>query len=110
MNRRNFTQVGATVIGLSPFMGFPNSKKALPQKPAWILELIRLNDKQINDNPNPQITDPQSPDLGAICDGDGIPNALSTGGYMSLWAISVSCPESIHYASSILIQSIEKGA
>ena len=110
MNRRNFTQVGATVIGLSPFMGFANSKKALPQKPAWILELIRLNDKQINDNPNPQITDPQSPDLGAICDGDGIPNALSTGGYMSLWAISVSCPESIHYASSILIQSIEKGA
>ena len=62
MNRRNFTQVGATVIGLSPFMGFANSKKALPQKPAWILELIRLNDKQINDNPNPQITDPQSPD------------------------------------------------
>lgn len=110
MNRRNFTQVGATVIGLSPFMGFANSKKALPQKPAWILDLIRLNDKQINDNPNPQITDPQSPDLGAICDGDGIPNALSTGGYMSLWAISVSCPESIHYASSILIQSIEKGA
>lgn len=110
MNRRNFTQVGATVIGLSPFMGFANSKKALPQKPAWILDLIRLNDKQINDNPNPQITDPQSPDLGAICDGNGIPNALSTGGYISLWAISVSCPESIHYASSILIQSIEKGA
>ena len=110
MNRRNFTQLGATVIGLSPFMGFAYSKKALPQKPAWILELIRLNDKQINDNPNPQITDPQSPDLGAICDGDGIPNALSTGGYISLWAISVSCPESIHYASSILIQSIEKGA
>lgn len=110
MNRRNFTQVGATVIGLSPFMGFANSKKALPQKPAWILELIRLNDKQINDNPNPQITDLQSPDLGAIRDGDGIPNALSTGGYISLWAISVSCPESIYYASFNLIQSIEKGA
>lgn len=110
MNRRNFAQLGATVIGLSPFMGFANSKKALPQKPAWLLDLIRLNDKQISDNPNPQITDPQSPDLGAICDGDGIPNALSTGGYISLWAISVSCPESIYYASSNLLQSIEKGA
>jgi hypothetical protein len=110
MNRRNFTQLGATVIGLSPFMGFAYSKKALPQKPAWLLDLIRLNDKQISDNPNPQITDPQSPDLGAICDGDGIPNALSTGGYISLWAISVSCPESIYYASSNLLQSIEKGA
>jgi len=110
MNRRNFAHLGATVIGLSPFMGFANSKKALPQKPAWLLNLIRLNDKQISDNPNPQITDPQSPDLGAICDGDGIPNALSTGGYISLWAISVSCPESIYYASSNLLQSIEKGA
>jgi len=110
MNRRNFAQVGATVIGLSPFMGFANSKKALPQKPAWILDLIRLNDKQISDNPNPQIIDSQSSDLGAIRDGDGIPNALSTGGYISLWAISVSCPESIYYASSNLLQSIEKGA
>jgi hypothetical protein len=110
MNRRNFANLGATVIGLSPFMGFANSKKALPQKPAWLLNLIRLNDKQISDNPNPQITDPQSPDVGAICDGDGIPNALSTGGYISLWAISVSCPESIHYASSNLLQLIEKGA
>ncbi|NBW02734.1 MAG: glycosyltransferase family 2 protein, partial [Cytophagia bacterium] len=110
MNRRNFTQLGATVIGMSPFMGFANSKKALPQKPAWLLDLIRLNDKQISDNPNPQIIDPQSPDLGAICDGDGIPNALSTGGYISLWAISVSCPESIHYASANLIRCIEKGA
>lgn len=110
MNRRNFAQVGATVIGLSPFMGFANSKKALPQKPAWILDLIRLNDKQISDNPNPQIIDSQSSDLGAIRDGDGIPNALSTGGYISLWAISVSCPESIYYASTKLLQSIEKGA
>ena len=110
MNRRNFAQLGATVLGLSPFMGFANSKKALPQKPAWLLDLIRLNDKQISDNPNPQITDPQSHDLGAICDGDGIPNALSTGGYISLWAISVSCKESIHYASSNLIRCIEKGA
>ena len=110
MNRRNFAHLGATVIGLSPFMGFANSKKALPQKPAWLLNLIRLNDKQISDNPNPQIIDPQSPDLGAICDGDGIPNALSTGGYISLWAISVSCPESIHYASANLIRCIEKGA
>lgn len=110
MNRRNFAQLGATVIGLSPFIGFAKANKAIPQKPAWILELIRLNDKQIDDYPNPQITDLESPNLGAICDGEGIPNALSTGGYISLWAISVSCPESKYYASTHLLQYIEKGA
>ena len=110
MKRRNFAQIGATVIGLSPFLGFAYSKKVLPQKPAWLLELIRLNDKQITENPNPQITDLQSPDIGAIRDGDGIPNALSTGGYISRWSISVSCPESIYYASANLLQSIEIGA
>jgi len=110
MKRRNFAQIGATVIGLSPFLGFAYSKKVLPQKPAWLLELIRLNDKQISENPNPQITDLQSPDIGAIRDGDGIPNALSTGGYISRWSISVSCPESIYYASANLLQSIEIGA
>jgi len=110
MKRRNFAQLGATVIGLSPFMGFAYSKKVLPEKPTWLLDLIRLNDKQISVNPNPQIIDSQSPDVGAIRDGEGIPNALSTGGYISMWAISVSCPESMYYAAPNLLQSIEKGA
>jgi len=94
MNRRNFSQLGAAVIGLSPFLGFAMTEKAIAQKPAWLIDLIRLNDKQISDNPNPQITDSASPHVGAISDGEGIPNALSTGGFISLWAISVSCPES----------------
>ncbi len=110
MNRRNFAQLGAAVIGLSPFLGFAMTEKAIAQKPAWLIDLIRLNDKQISDNPNPQITDSASPHVGAISDGEGIPNALSTGGYISLWAISVSCPESTYYASPNLLQYIEKGA
>ena len=110
MKRRNFAQLGATVIGLSPFLGFAITKKAIAQKPAWIVDLIRLNDKQISDTPNPQITDSESPHVGAISDGEGIPNALSTGDYISLWAISVSCPESKFFASPNLLQFIEKGA
>lgn len=110
MKRRDFAQLGATVIGLSPFIGFASAKNSIIKKPDWILDLIRLNDKQINNNPNPQITELTSPHFGAISDGEGIPNALSTGGYISLWAISVSCPESIYYASPNLLQFIEKGA
>lgn len=107
---KEFAQLGAIVIGFSPFMGFAMTKKAVAQKPVWLLDLIRLNDTQISENPNPQITDLESPHVGAISDGEGIPDALSTGGYISLWAISVSCPESTYYASPHLLQYIEKGA
>ena len=110
MNRRNFSKIGASVIGLSPFYGFGSLNKALEKKPDWLIELIKQNDLRISQNLNVQISDSNSPFFGGVRDGDDIPNALSTGGFISIWSIGVSCPESTYYESKSILYQIEIGA
>ena len=108
MNRRNFTKLGTTVIGLSPFTGFSWAEKA--QKPAWLIKLIRLNDTYIKSSTQNQIQDKNHPNFGAILNGEEIPDAVATSGVIAMWAIGIACPESDYYQSTNLLQQFERGA
>ncbi|MEN9363858.1 MAG: hypothetical protein RI903_1167 [Bacteroidota bacterium] len=108
MNRRNFTKIGTTVIGLSPFSGFAWSEK--PQKPNWLIKLIHLNDSYIKSSLQNQIQDQNHPFYGAIRNGEEIPDAVATSGVLALWAIGIACPESDYYQSTNLLNQFESGA
>ena len=108
MNRRNFTKIGTTVIGLSPFSGFAWSEK--PQKPNWLIKLIHLNDSYIKPSLQNQIQDQNHPSYGAIRNGEEIPDAVATSGVLAMWAIGIACPESDYYQSTNLLNQYESGA
>lgn len=108
MNRRNFTKIGTTVIGLSPFSGFAWSEK--PQKPNWLIKLIHLNDSYIKPSLQNQIQDQNHPFYGAIRNGEEIPDAVATSGVLAMWAIGIACPESDYYQSTNLLNQFESGA
>lgn len=108
MNRRNFTKIGTTVIGLSPFSGFAWSEK--PQKPNWLIKLIHLNDSYIKSSLQNQIQDQNHPFYGAIRNGEEIPDAVATSGVLAMWAIGIACPESDYYQSTNLLNQYESGA
>jgi hypothetical protein len=108
MNRRKFTKIGTTVIGLSPFSGFAWSEK--PKKPNWLIMLIHLNDSYIKSSLQNQIQDKNHPYYGAIRNGEAIPDAVATSGVLAMWAIGIACPESDYYQSTNLLNQFERGA
>ena len=108
MNRRDFTKIGTTVIGLSPFSGFAWAEK--PQKPIWLIKLIHLNDGYIKPSLQNQIQDKNHPFYGAILNGEEIPDAVATSGVLAMWAIGIACPESDYYQSTNLLNQFESGA
>jgi hypothetical protein len=108
MNRRKFTKIGTTVIGLSPFSGFAWSEK--PKKPNWLIMLIHLNDSYIKSSLQNQIQDKNHPYYGAIRNGEEIPDAVATSGVLAMWAIGIACPESDYYQSTNLLNQFERGA
>jgi hypothetical protein len=108
MNRRKFTKIGTTVIGLSPFSGFAWSEK--PKKPNWLIMLIHLNDSYIKSSLQNQIQDKNHPFYGAIRNGEEIPDAVATSGVLAMWAIGIACPESDYYQSTNLLNQFERGA
>ncbi|MBL7817092.1 MAG: hypothetical protein JNL70_18865 [Saprospiraceae bacterium] len=108
MKRRTFVTLAAT----TPLLGFTTfplyAKTNAPTKPVWLIELIKLNDKNIATIPSTaQITDKSLKSYGAILDGDDIPSPQSTGNFISKWAMALSCPESNYYQSTDLLKKIE---
>ncbi|GAB2565523.1 hypothetical protein GCM10027190_13780 [Spirosoma areae] len=75
-------------------------------KPAWLLELIQLNDQQLSTIKTYRITDFADVAFGGVKDGDDIPNPQSTSDYIRRVACALSCPESGFYRSTELLHEM----
>ena len=110
MKRRKFVTLGATTLGALPLMGssaFENfNSDAPPVKPAWLIELIHLNDKHIEPLKARQVNDPGLKSFGGLLDSDEIPSPQVTVGFISIAAPALSCPESVFYQSTALMAKV----
>ena len=83
MKRRDFVTLGATTLGAIPMVGFSALERfnnyLPPVKPAWLVELIQLNDKNVASSKAAQVTDPALKSFGSVLDGEEIPNPQATG-------------------------------
>ncbi|WP_128545343.1 hypothetical protein [Larkinella soli] len=103
MDRRTFLCKGTAALLVVPALkshGFA----ARPPKPAWLLELIRLNDQQIGQLKAYRVTDPNHPAYGGLKDGDDIPTPQASADYVRRIACAVASPESTFYRSKELLQ------
>lgn len=79
-----------------------------PNKPAWLLELINLNDQQLTPVRALRIRDAANPAFGGLKDGEDIPNPQSTADFIRRAACAMSCTESSYYQSKELLQQIQE--
>ncbi len=109
MNRRAFVRVGTASLCVLPAL--PSLAQSggvtLANKPAWLLELIRLNDQQLTNIRAYRISDSAHAAFGGVKDGDDIPNPQSTADYVRRMACALSCPESGYYRSTELLRELE---
>ena len=110
MNRRKFVSLGTASLCAMPVLGFSafNKKKYGTEsaKPAWLIELIKLNDEQVKAMATSKIKDTSNRYFGGYLDGDEIPNPWSNAGFIISGANAISSSESSHYRSQELCNNI----
>lgn len=110
MNRRNFVAMGATSLCTLPFVGFGSFQQKSAVKPAWLLEWIKIHDKQLPSFKALKVSDPKHKYVGGYMDDVEIPNPHSTAGFIGKACMLVSCPESTFYQSSEVLKEVEAAA
>jgi hypothetical protein len=76
------------------------------KKPAWLLTLIKTNDKQVENLRKYRISDPQNPAYGGYIDGAEIPNPHSTVAYIRAAGCALASPESQYYKSETIAKEL----
>ncbi len=109
MKRRDFVAFSATTLTVLPALNLKafNTPKA---KPSWVIELIKLNDKDIEPLKLKQVNDKSLKAYGGIMDAEEIPNVQTTGHFINKAACALSSPESAYYQSANLLKSVESAA
>ncbi len=110
MNRRNFVAMGATSLCTLPFVGFGSFHQKSEVKPAWLLEWIKIHDKQLPNFKALKISDPKHKYVGGYMDDVEIPNPHSTAGFIGKACMLMSCPESSFYQSGDVLKEVEAAA
>ncbi len=110
MKRRNFVNISTSSLVLLPFLGFAKYNQKPIQKPDWLLEWIKINDKSLEYYNSVKITDPKNENFGGYFNDAEIANTQTTSGFLNRACCLISCPESIHYQSSSLFLDIEKAS
>lgn len=110
MNRRNFVAMGATSLCTLPFVGFGSFQQKSEVKPTWLLEWIKIHDKQLPNFKALKISDPKHKYVGGYMDDVEIPNPHSTGGFIGKACMLMSCPESSFYQSGDVLKEVEAAA
>ncbi len=110
MNRRDFIAVGG--VGLSALSGFGFTAMGKPKapKPAWLLEWIKIYDKQLANYAPLKITDRASKFAGAYRNEAEMPNSQTTSGFLLTACMLFGTPESVHYQSKTVLPDIEAAA
>jgi hypothetical protein len=107
MDRRTFVRIGTASLCSLPTLTtatFARSYATAPEiKPAWLLEMIKANDQQIDQIRAYRVKESANTAFGGIKDGEDIPNAPSTADFVRRCACAISCPESTFYRSKELL-------
>ena len=110
MKRRDFVTLSATTLGALPVMGFSSFERFnfnMPlAKPAWVIELIKLNDKRIEPLTALQVKDASLKSFGGILDTEEIPTPQTTSSFISILACAIASPESAYYKSADLLNKV----
>jgi hypothetical protein len=114
INRRKFVSLNAAALCLAPLAGFSfptgNDQMKVLVKPTWLIDLIKLNDTYLNGSDANKIKDKLNPYFGARLNGELIPDAYATSGYLNIACAAVATPESIYYQSPIIINEMYDAA
>lgn len=106
MKRRTFVHIGATALSALPLQGFSTLDFTALAKPAWIIDLIKLNDQGFESVFTAQVNDSTRKAYGGILDSEEIPNPQSTGHFIAKAAIALYSPESRFYQSTDLLKKV----
>jgi hypothetical protein len=110
MNRRQFVTVGAASLSLIPWLGHPQSISRAPDLPTWLADWIAINDRHLANYTPLRVTDARHRFVGGYRNDADIPNPQTTSGFLMLASLLLSRPESIHYRSPALVESIDAAA
>ena len=110
MKRRNFIQNGATALAALPLVSFGSTTNQTADKPAWLVEWIKIYDESIANYRALKVTDTNHVYAGGYKDDTDIPNPHTTCGFLITASMLMSCPESKHYQSPALLKEIEAAA
>ena len=110
MNRRNFVTIGATSLCAIPLLGFRIFKNNNVEKPAWLLDWIKIHDQQLPNFKSLKVTVPNHKYFGGYIDDVEIPNPHTTGAFIGKACMLMSCPESAFYQSKEFLKDVEDAA
>lgn len=110
MKRREFVAIGATSLCSIPMLGFTSFKSTIEEKPTWLVEWIKIHDKQLPNFKQYKVIDPKHKYVGGYIDSLEIPNPHSTSGFIAKACMLMSCPDSTFYKSKSVLKEVEEAA
>ena len=110
MKRRSFIQSGIVTMCATPFVGLSFVGHHNEVMPSWLIEWIKIADKQLPDFEKIRVTEQSNKYYGAYFDDAEIPNAHSTSSFIAKAAMLFTCKESEYYQSKTLLKTLENAA
>ena len=104
MNRRTFVNTSLLAFSALPFSNIDFSKES---KPAWILEWIKIQDKQLPNYQKYKVIQKENKYFGGYMDDAELPNPHSTVGFIGKACMLWACEESVFYQQPSLVPDIE---
>ena len=104
MNRRTFVNTSLLAFSALPFSNIYFSKES---KPAWILEWIKIQDKQLPNYQKYKVIQKENKYFGGYMDDAELPNPHSTVGFIGKACMLWACEESVFYQQPSLVPDIE---
>ena len=104
MKRRTFVNTGLLAISALPFR---NIDFSMVNKPSWILEWIKIHDKQLASYQKYKVIQKENKYFGGYMDDAELPNPLSTAGFIGKSCMLWACEESVFYQQPSLVPDIE---
>ena len=107
MKRRDFVYLGLASFCIIPKNGFINNKRKNVEKPAWLLEWIKIHDQQLPNFKALKVTDKNHKYFGGYMDDMEIPNPHTTSGFIGKACMLMFCLESKFYQSKEVLKEVE---
>jgi hypothetical protein len=104
MKRRTFVNTGLLAISALPFR---NIDFSMVNKPSWILEWIKIHDKQLASYQKYKVIQKENKYFGGYMDDAELPNPHSTAGFIGKSCMLWACEESVFYQQPSLVPDIE---
>lgn len=92
---------------LAPQMAYGlGVQKQIDEKPDWLIHLIKLNDRQIQNMTSSRIADKSHPDFGGFANGFDIANEQGTAIFVKMALCALTTPESSFYHDATLSKQV----